>query len=117
MRRVDKRRDNMKSEETSFEIYKAALGIILSPVAVLIILPIAYWWSFWGAKISSELHRAFGWPLLSITQIACVYITIAFFRAKLNEDEVKSKSTAIVFTVATPFVLWLTVLVILWLGA
>ena len=108
----------MKSEETSFEIFgKAALGIVLSPIALLIILPITYWWSFWGAKISSELHRAFGWPLLSITQIACVYIVIALFRARIGKDNTESKSAVIAFTVATPFVLWVTVLALLWLGA
>jgi len=96
-------------------LLKSALGIIISPIAVLFLVPTALWMAFWGAKISLALTVAFRWHQFGVAQIACAIIASKLFTMQYNESEVKKPHVAIAWLVSMPVLLYLTVLAILWI--
>lgn len=97
-------------------LLKSALGIIISPIAVLLLVPTALWMAFWGAKISLALTVAFRWHQFGVAQIACAIIASKLFTMQYDESEVKKPHVAIAWSVSMPVLLYLTVLSILWIA-
>lgn len=109
----------MSSKEESFW-YKLGvflMGCVMSPLAIFAIVPTVAWLSFWGAKISVALPSAFGWPLLTFTQIACLYFVGRLFNSVYDGHEVKNTPKYMVWVVASPVILWLSVMAFIWLDS
>lgn len=112
-----KKRFKMESKDSSGKtVAKTVIGIALSPIAVLSMVPAALWMAYWGAKISLALTVAFGWHQFGVAQVACVLLASRLFTAHYDESEVKKPSALIVWCVSIPVLLYLTVLAILWIA-
>ena len=107
----------MSSKEDGIVTFLGSLlGALISPLTLIVTVPVIAWWAFWGAKISVALTTAFGWPLLTFTQIACLYLVARFFWNDYpNKEEIKDHWHAIMYPIITPAILWLTAIAFIWL--